>query len=189
MRKTWHRIVGAGIAMAAVGGAALVSASSSHAWHTATASLIDTNGNTAGEVRLLVSGGKMRVTARVQLPGEFAGFHGFHVHAVGVCDPRAANGPFTTAGGHLAEAGTTHRDHWGDLPSLLVNRDGTASMTVRTDRVDLAKLFDADGAAVIVHVGPDNFANIPTRYAPNGPDAATLSTGDAGGRLACGVLR
>jgi Cu-Zn family superoxide dismutase len=175
--------------VATVGVAALVAAAPGYAWHTASASLIDTNGNTAGEVRVLVSGGKMQVTARVQVPGEFTGFHGFHIHATGVCDPKAANGPFSTAGGHLSEAGTTHRSHWGDLPALLVNRDGTASMTVRTDRVDLAKLFDADGAAVVMHVGPDNFANIPTRYAPNGPDTATLGTGDAGGRLACGVLR
>lgn len=189
MRQTWKRLAGAGVGIAAVVGAALVSAAPGHAFHTARASLIDTNGSTAGEVNLVVSGGKMQITARVQVPGEFAGFHGFHIHAFGVCDPKAANGPFTTAGGHLGFIGTNHRDHWGDLPSLLVAADGTASMTVRTDRVDLAKLFDADGAAVIVHVGPDNFANVPTRYAPNGPDAATLGTGDAGGRLACGVLR
>lgn len=189
MRKTWQKVVGAGVGVAAVAGVALLTASPGFAYHTATASLVDTNGNTAGQVNLVVSGGKMRITARVQVPGEFAGFHGFHIHATGVCDPKAANGPFTTAGGHLSEAGRTHRDHWGDLPSLLVNRDGTASMTVATDRVDLARLFDADGAAIIMHVGPDNFANIPVRYAPNGPDTTTTGTGDAGGRLACGVLR
>jgi len=35
------------------------------------------------------------------------------------------------------------------------------------------------GTALIVHAGPDNFANIPSRYAP-APDATTLATGDAG---------
>jgi Cu-Zn family superoxide dismutase len=41
---------------------------------------------------------------------------------------------------------------------------------------------------VIVHAGPDNFANIPVRYAPNGPDATTLATGDSGARTACGTV-
>ncbi|HEY3261566.1 MAG TPA: hypothetical protein VGJ95_15085 [Pseudonocardiaceae bacterium] len=49
----------------------------------------------------------------------------------------------------------------------------------------------------MLHVGPDNVANIPTRYSiPDstltsmaaGPDAATLGTGDTGGRYACGVV-
>jgi Cu-Zn family superoxide dismutase len=38
-----------------------------------------------------------------------------------------------------------------------------------------------------VHADPDNFANILTRYAP-APDATTLATGDAGARIACGVV-
>jgi len=52
-----------------------------------------------------------------------------------------------------------------------------------------AWLLDQDGSAFIVHSSPDNYANIPTRYAPNGPDQATRSTGDAGTRQACGVVR
>jgi Cu-Zn family superoxide dismutase len=44
-----------------------------------------------------------------------------------------------------------------------------------------------------VHAGADNFANIPTRYQSTtegvlGPDSATLATGDAGARVACGVV-
>jgi len=47
---------------------------------------------------------------------------------------------------------------------------------------------------VIVHGGRDNFANIPARYratgAPaSGPDATTNATGDAGGRVGCGVVQ
>ena len=49
-------------------------------------------------------------------------------------------------------------------------------------------LADLVGRALIVHAGPDNYANIPTRYAAGGPDATTLATGDAGGRAACGVI-
>jgi superoxide dismutase, Cu-Zn family len=71
--------------------------------------------------------------------------------------------------------------------------DGTASIRFETDRFSVAELFDADGSAVIAHAGRDNFANIPTRYHSHtedvfGPDSATLATGDAGGRTACGVV-
>ena len=45
----------------------------------------------------------------------------------------------------------------------------------------------------MLHAGPDNLANIPARYATGtppvpGPDATTKGTGDAGSRLACGVI-
>lgn len=49
-------------------------------------------------------------------------------------------------------------------------------------------LFGADGTSLIVHEGRDNYANIPERYAPNGPDEETLKTGDAGARIACGII-
>ena len=39
-----------------------------------------------------------------------------------------------------------------------------------------------------VHAGPDDFGNVPTRYAPSGPDTETQATGDSGGRTACGVV-
>ncbi len=137
----------------------------------------------------------MLVSARVLLPRQFAGFHGFHLHRVGQCDPNAvdpATGqrvPFFTSSGHLGtEDGHPHGTHDGDLPSLLVNRDGWAIQTVRTDHVSWERLFDADGTAVLIHLGSDNYANIPARYAPNGPDAATLATGDAGPRTVCGRL-
>ena len=60
-----------------------------------------------------------------------------------------------------------------------------------SDRYDVESLFDADGSAFIVHAAPDNYANISTRYSAAGvpgPDAATLATGDAGGRVLCGVI-
>jgi superoxide dismutase, Cu-Zn family len=117
------------------------------------------------------------------------GFHGFHVHAVGECVP-----PFTSAGGHFNPTGAAHGDHAGDLPSLLVNQDGTGELEFETDRFSLDDLFDADGSALMVHAGRDNFANIPDRYHSHtedvmGPDSATLATGDAGDRAACGVVQ
>ena len=115
------------------------------------------------------------------------GFHGFHVHQTGKCEAPT----FTSAGGHYAVPGTTHGDHAGDMPSLLVTAEGKAYLRFVTDRFTLADLRDADGSAVMVHAGRDNFANIPTRYSAAGiagPDEATLRTGDAGDRVACGVI-
>ena len=71
------------------------------------------------------------------------------------------------------------------MPVLLVNEDGTAEAQFASDRYRLAEVI---GRALIVHAGPDNYANIPTRYAAGGPDATTLATGDAGARAACGVI-
>jgi superoxide dismutase, Cu-Zn family len=74
------------------------------------------------------------------------------------------------------------------LPLLLVKADGTGSLTIRTDRFLLADLLDADGSAFIIHAKADNYTNIPAdRYDPD-PDATTLATGDAGPRMACGVI-
>lgn len=120
------------------------------------------------------------------------GFHGFHIHTIGLCDPAASAGPFTTAGGHFTGGATAHGDHAGDMPPLLVTQDGRAFTQFITDRFTLADLLDADGSAVMVHDGRDNFANIPTRYVSGGvagPDPDTLATGDAGTRAACGVIR
>jgi len=138
--------------------------------------------------------GTLQVTGR--LGGLAPGFHGFHIHAVGVCDPNATdpNGvvvPFLTAGGHLNPGGATHGHHAGDLPVLLVTADGTTRSLTETSAVTLANILDADGSAFIVHSAPDNYANIPARYTAAGvpgPDAATLATGDSGGRVACGVI-
>ncbi|NAS24737.1 superoxide dismutase [Herbidospora sp. NEAU-GS84] len=153
--------------------------------------------------------GVTKVRVGVQVRGLAPGFHGFHIHTTGVCDPKAvdpATGqvtPFFTAGGHLdvaraaAEPDTTilplplapknHGDHAGDLPPLLAGEDGVAAASFITDRFRVGRLTDADGAAFVVHALPDNLAHIPERY--GAADAATLRTGDAGGRVACGVLR
>jgi Cu-Zn family superoxide dismutase len=125
-----------------------------------------------------------KVTVHALLSGLSEGFHGFHVHAVGEC-----SGNFTSAGSHLDPPGLHHHaSHAGDLPSLLVNADGTVEMLFVTNRFTLADLFDANGSAVIVHADPDNHGNIPARYAAE-PDATTLATGDAGARIGCGVVK
>jgi len=123
---------------------------------------------------------KVIVTSRGLPPG----FHGMHVHTVGACQAPS----FTSAGGHLKNAGSSHSDHTGDLTSLYVKSDGTASARFETDRFGLESLRDLDGSAVMIHASPDNFGNIPPRYAPDGPDQATRDTGDSGARIACGPI-
>jgi superoxide dismutase, Cu-Zn family len=110
------------------------------------------------------------------------GFHGFHVHTVGLCEPP----DFESAEGHYNPTGADHGDHAGDLPSLLVMDDGSARLSFVTDRFSIRELLAGDGSALMVHSDRDNFANIPARY--GGPDAETLDTGDAGDRVACGVI-
>ena len=198
MHTTKKQRAGIGLAIAVLAAASVaigVNAQTA-ATTTATARLIDTNGLSAGTATFRVIEGKMSVTADVRLPRQFAGFHGFHLHRVGKCETNSvdpATGqvvPFFSSSGHLgSEDNHAHGVHDGDLPSLLVNRDGTARMSVRTDHVSWERIFDADGTAVLIHLGRDNFANIPARYAPNGPDAATLATGDSGARTVCGVVR
>jgi superoxide dismutase, Cu-Zn family len=148
--------------------------------------LRNADGAEIGFVKLSKQGGK--VIVRGEVSGLTPGFHGFHVHAIGECVP-----PFTSAGGHYNPGGVGHGSHAGDMPSLLVLDDGTAEAEFATDNYAIGDLFDADGSAIIVHAGADNFANIPTRYQSTtegvfGPDSATLATGDAGARAACGVV-
>jgi superoxide dismutase, Cu-Zn family len=148
--------------------------------------LRNASGADVGFVKLTKQGGK--VIVRGEVSGLTPGFHGFHVHGVGQCVA-----PFTSAGGHYNPGGVGHGSHAGDMPSLLVLDDGTAEGQFATDNFAIDELFDADGSAIIVHAGADNFANIPTRYQSTtegvfGPDSATLATGDAGARVACGVV-
>lgn len=114
------------------------------------------------------------------------GSHGMHIHSVGKCE-----GDFTSAGGHLQVAGHTGHPASGDLTPLNIRGDGTGKVVATTDAFTEAGLKGPEGSALIIHQGPDNFANIPPRYTHNGtpgPDAETLATGDAGGRVACAVL-
>jgi Cu-Zn family superoxide dismutase len=149
--------------------------------------LRDTSGQRVGFAVFQERHGETSVKAAVWRVAP--GFHGFHVHAVGECVP-----PFTSAGGHFNPTGAAHGDHAGDLPSLLVNGDGTGEVAFETDRFSLDDLLDADGSALMVHAGRDNYANIPDRYrseteGTTGPDSVTLATGDAGDRAACGVVQ
>lgn len=136
-----------------------------------------------------------RVDVEISLPPGAPGagtFHGFHVHTVGTCVA-----PFTTASGHWnLVSGATHGAHTGDMPSILIGADGTAAASFETPRFNVNDMFDANGSAVILHAGADNFGNVPIgggKYEdPNGwytnSAGGTSFTGDAGARYACGVV-
>lgn len=176
------RILKIGIALLAA--ILLVTASAGASEGFAQATLHNLAGDEVGTVRLHVSGGD-RVKVTVSAEGLSPGFHGFHIHAVGDCGVGTPATPFLAAGGHFNPGGATHPSHAGDQPVLLVNADGTASAQFETDRFEVSDLFDENGSSIIVHALPDNYGNV-TRYGT--PDVTTLATGDAGGRVACGVV-
>lgn len=156
------------------------------------AQLTDAEGKKVGTVEIEKDDGAIQISVRVN--GLPAGYHGFHAHTTGACEPDSASpddpsktGDFLSAGGHLNPDDSAHGEHLGDLPALLVNEDGTGSLEF-TGPFTLDDLRDADGSAVMIHAGPDNYANIPERYAPEGPDEDTTKTGDAGDRIACAVI-
>lgn len=163
-----------------------------------TAPLTDPNGRNIGTVTFTAAGEHLQV--QVEAKGLTPGFHGLHIHTVGKCEANSvapaggAPGNFLSAGGHLQVGGNSGHPASGDLSSLQVREDGTGELTTTTDSVKLDDLRnDGEGRAVVIHAGADNFANIPTRYTlPDGaavPDQETLSTGDAGGRVACAVVK
>jgi len=147
------------------------------------ADMVAADGSAAGRVTFTEEGGRLTVEARLtNLP---PGFHGFHIHATGKCE--RGTPAFTSAGGHMVVGDQAHPTHAGDQPVVLVMSDRSAELRFTTDRYTLSDLQAAEGRAVIVHALPDNYANVPTRYVRR-PDATTLSTGDAGDRIACGVV-
>ncbi|BBY59067.1 superoxide dismutase[Cu-Zn] [Mycolicibacterium sarraceniae] len=128
------------------------------------------------------------------------GFHGLHLHSVAKCEANSvapaggAPGDFLSAGGHFQASGHTGHPASGDLASLQVREDGTAMLVTTTSAFTKDDLLAGKGTAIIIHADADNFANIPperyqqTNGGAPGPDETTMATGDAGKRVACGVI-
>jgi len=104
--------------------------------------------------------------------------HGVHIHEVGRCE---AN--FTSAGNHFdpgaygRPALDNHPFHMGDIPNLVANRRGVATLEYRTSRITLSpgllSIFDDNGSAIVVHAEEDK----------GQPNLA------GGGRIGCGVIQ
>lgn len=144
----------------------------------ATAQLKPTKGNkTFGEATFEQLNGKVRVTVFVQglKPGQE---HGLHIHEVGDCssgDGMSAKGHFNPQGKPHAHPNTTER-HAGDLPALKANKAGRAKVVADMDIITVAPgPTSVVGRDLIVHADPDDYKTQPT--------------GNAGARLACGVIQ
>lgn len=158
------------------------------------------DGTTVATAEIAFSGDYATVTVQTSVAGELApGFHGMHIHSVGRCEANSvaptggAPAKFNSAGGHFQAPGHSGHPASGDLSSLQVREDGSAMQVTTTDAFTAEQLTEGAGTAIIIHEKADNFANIPPeRYQQvNGdppPDQATLATGDAGARVACGVI-
>ncbi|MXV90320.1 MAG: superoxide dismutase family protein [Acidimicrobiia bacterium] len=144
---------------------------------TATAQLMGPDGQAMGTVTLIE--GPNGVLVQADLTGLSPGGHGFHIHAVGACEP-----DFSAAGDHFNPEGIGHGFmveggwHAGDLPNIYAAADGTARADTFTSAVTLTpgaenSIFDVDGSAIIVHAEPDSYGESP----------------GAGDRVACGVIR
>lgn len=158
----------------------------------AQARMHDTAGAEVGTVTYTMQGESVLVQAQLSGLDVSSDFRGFHLHESGVCDPADPDGAFSSAGGHWSPEGDDHSEHRGDMPSPYFTDDGAATLSFLTDRFTVAELLDGQ-VAQILHEQRDNFANIPDRYRSDdtgapGPDGDTLDTGDAGDRMACGVV-
>lgn len=99
------------------------------------------------------------------------GPHGFHIHENGDCSIGDPTNPFQSAGGHWNPTNQPHGNHAGDLPVLFSN-NGNAWMMFFTDKFYVE---DALNKSIIIHESPDDYRSQPA--------------GNAGKRLACGIIR
>lgn len=142
---------------------------------TATAAMVDKDGNAAGTVTLTDSPNGVLVA--VELRNMPVGEHAFHIHENGACSP-----DFEAAGDHFNPDGKEHGlsnpqgMHAGDMPNLFVASDGVALAHVFNPRITVEQgpvsILDENGSAIIVHADPDTY----------------LSEAKAEGRIACGVV-
>jgi superoxide dismutase, Cu-Zn family len=146
----------------------------------ALAVLINAQGDSVGQAtfRETPGGVQIMVSARGLPPGERA----IHLHETGQCDPPT----FQSAGGHFAPMDRAHGfehpqgPHAGDLRNITIGADGALRQEFLNERITLREgqpnsILDGDGTALVIHAEPDDYVSQPS--------------GDAGDRIACGVVR
>lgn len=131
-------------------------------------------GKVEGVVTFTQAPGGVHVVARVT--GLEPGNHGFHIHEFGDC----AASDFASAGGHFNPAGAPHAGpgvdarHNGDMGNIVADKDGVGVVDVTDAKLSFDGADSVLGRGLIVHASAD--------------DLKTQPTGNAGGRLACGVI-
>jgi len=121
------------------------------------------------------------VSVMGELKGLAPGPHGFHIHEFG----DNTNG-CTSAGGHFNPHGKTHGApvddvrHAGDLGNVDAGADGIADIKISDAAISLAGPLSIIGRTVVVHADVDDLGK--------GGHELSLTTGNAGARLACGVI-
>lgn len=142
----------------------------------ASAVLQPTAGNDVrGTIKLMTMGNGIHFTGTVT--GLKSGKHGFHVHENGDCSAPDAS----SAGGHFNPGKTAHgapnalEHHAGDLGNIEADASGTAKVNIHIDGITLGTgATSILGKALIVHANPDDFSQ---------------PSGNAGSRVACGVIK
>ncbi|KAH7690595.1 Superoxide dismutase protein [Dioscorea alata] len=120
-------------------------------------------------------------TVKVRVTGLTPGLHGFHLHEFG----DTTNGCIST-GAHFNPNNLTHGApedkirHAGDLGNIVANSDGVAEATIVDNQIPLSGPNAVIGRALVVHELEDDLGK--------GGHELSLTTGNAGGRLACGVV-
>jgi Cu-Zn family superoxide dismutase len=142
----------------------------------AAATLSPTAGSTASGTVTFTTRGDGNVDVTVHATGVPEGVHGFHIHDKGDCgdNGNAAGGHFNpTSAPHAAPGTATH--HAGDFGNVTADPQGVVRATFTADWITVASGPNSVvGRAVILHASPD--------------DLTTQPTGNAGARIACGVI-
>jgi Cu-Zn family superoxide dismutase len=118
------------------------------------------------------------IVMTIEVAGAPPGMHAVHLHEIGDCSAADA----TSAGSHWNPMGVDHGKwgetpyHRGDIGNLEVGEDGSGTLVHESDEWTLGGDSGNDilGKSVIVHVDPDDYGQ---------------PTGNAGGRIACGVIQ
>ena len=107
------------------------------------------------------------------------GLHGFHIHEFGDMSKGCES-----MGGHYNPDGVDHGDeqegHVGDLGNITADESGVAKINIVSNRIVLMGDRSIVGRGVVVHADKDDLGQ--------GGDEESLKTGNAGDRLACGVI-